>query len=408
MANGSEDIGVRKYLSVFQYTGAAAKLVWQTSRSLTVVLAVLTVIGGLLPAGIAVVGKQIVDGVLLAAETGSQADQMAALGWVAAEGVLIATLAGIRRALEVANNLLRAQLGNRVNVMILRKALELDLVHFEDAELYDKLTRARREASSRPLALVRKSFGLAQNGISLVTYGGLLLQFSPWAVLVLAGAAVPAFIAETRFASEAFQLFRWRSPEKRKQAYLEVVVAREDYAKEVKLLDLGPTFVDRYNEIFEKLYGEDRNLALRRGFWGYVLGLLSTGALYGAYAWIALAAIASRITLGQMTMYLLVFKQGQAAFAAILRAIGGMYEDNLYLSNLYELPRHVPRRRTGTGSVPRRVRSLGMACASKHVTFALPGSRAPPRCRACRLARAARVRQAWPSSATTAAARPRW
>lgn len=335
MADGSET-GVRRYLAVFQYTGAAAKLVWQTSRSLTVLLAVLTVIAGLLPAGIAVVGKQIVDGVLLAAETGAEADQLAAIGWVAAEGGLIALLAGIRRGLEVANNLLRAQLGNRVNVMILRKALELDLVHFEDADLYDKLTRARREASSRPLALVKKSFGLVQNGISLVTYGGLLLQFSPWAVLVLAGAAVPAFIAETRFASEAFQLFRWRSPEKRKQAYLEIVVAREDYAKEVKLLDLGPTFVDRYHAIFEKLYGEDRNLALRRGFWGYVLGLLSTAALYGAYAWIALAAIASRITLGQMTMYLLVFKQGQAAFAAILRAIGGMYEDNLYLSNLYE------------------------------------------------------------------------
>ena len=331
-----ETTGLLKYLAVFQYTGAATKLVWETSRGLTVALLILTVTGGLIPAGIAVVGKQIVDGVLLAADTGLEAHRMNALMWVGVEGGLVMTLAGCRRALEVCNQLLRAQLGNRVNVLILRKALTLDLVHFEDAELYDKMTRARREASSRPLALVKKSFGLVQNAISLVTYGALLLQFSGWAVVVLAIAAVPAFVAETHFAGEAFQLFRWRSPEKRKQAYLEVIVAREDYAKEVQLLDLGPTFVDRYQAIFDKLYGEDRNLTLRRGGWGYALGLLSTVALYGAYAWIAAAAVATRITLGQMTMYLLVFKQGQAAFSAILRAIGGMYEDNLYLSNLYE------------------------------------------------------------------------
>jgi ATP-binding cassette subfamily B protein len=220
--------------------------------------------------------------------------------------------------------------------MILEKALELELVHFEDSEVYDKMTRARREASSRPLSLVQRTFGLVQNGISLATYGALLLSFSPLAVLALAVAAIPAFVAETRFAGEAFRLFSWRAPETREQMYLETVVAREDSAKEVKLLQIGPLLVGRYTGIFDRLYGEDRNLTLRRGAWGFGLGLVSTAALYGAYMWIALAAIAARITLGQMTMYLLVFKQGQAAFSASLRAIGGMYEDNLYLSNLYE------------------------------------------------------------------------
>lgn len=369
-----EATGLQKYLAVFRYTGAAATLVWETSRRLTVVLAILTVVGGLIPAGIAIVGKQIVDGVLLAAETGTEADQWAALTWVGVEGGLVMTLAGCRRALEVCNQLLRAQLGNRVNVLILRKALTLDLVHFEDAELYDKMTRARREASSRPLALVKKSFGLVQNTISLVTYGVLLLQFSGWAVLVLALAAIPAFVAETRFAGEAFQLFRWRSPEKRKQAYLEVVVAREDYAKEVQLLDLGPTLVDRYQAIFDQLYGEDRNLTLRRGGWGYVLSLLSTGALYGAYAWIAAAAVAARITLGQMTMYLLVFKQGQGAFAAILRAVGGMYEDNLYLSNLYEfLDVPVSRHQGEASEGPDRSQGIEF----RNVSFTYPGASAP-------------------------------
>src|SRR5690606_9474836 len=217
------------------------------------------------------------------------------------------------------------------------KALTLELRHFEDSEFYDKLTRARREASSRPLSLVMRTFGLVQNLISLVTYGALLVGFSPMAAEVLALAALPVSGAAPRFSGEAFRLFRWRTRETRQQAYLETVIAREDSAKEVMLFGLGSTLLDRYDQIFRRLYRDDRSLTLRRGLWGFVLGLVSTAAFYGAYAWIALEAARGAITLGDMTMYVLVFKQGQSALSAALTAIGGMYEDNLYLSNLYEL-----------------------------------------------------------------------
>src|SRR5690606_36531038 len=168
------------------------------------------------------------------------------------------------------------------------------------------------------------------------SYSMLLVQFSPWAVAVLLLAGLPAFVAEAKFSGDAFRLFRWRSPETRMQIYLETVLAREDYAKEVKLYGLGPSPLERYRDIFRRLYREDRALTIRRDSWGFVLGLIATGALYGAYAWIALATIAGRITLGQLTMYLMLFRQGQSAVSAILSAIGGMYEDNLYLSTLYD------------------------------------------------------------------------
>src|SRR5690606_27998690 len=144
------------------------------------------------------------------------------------------------------------------------------------------------------------------------------------------------FLAEAKFSGDAFRLFRWRSPETRKQAYLETVLAREDNVKEVKLFGLGDLLLQRYKDIFHEIFEEDRALTLRRGIWGLVLGLVGTLAFYGAYAWIAVEAIAGAISLGEMTMYLLVFKQGQSAVSAGLAAIGGMYEDNLYLSNLYE------------------------------------------------------------------------
>jgi len=366
--------GLRHFFGVFQYSGRAIGLVWTTSRALTVALILLSTIGGVMPAAIAYIGKLIVDAVVAAAQTGAERDQWLALHYVGYEAGAVVLLAATQRGVSVCQSLLRAQLGHRVNVLILEKALTLDLAHFEDSEFYDSMTRARREASSRPLSLVMRTFGLAQNGISLVTYGALLLQFSGWAVLVLVAAALPAFIAETRYSGEAFRLFRWRTPETREQMYLETVIAREDYAKEVKVFQLGRRLLDRYHDIFRRLYKEDRSLTLRRGVWGYVLGLFSTSAFYGAYAWIALATARGDISLGQMTMYVLVFKQGQSALSAALSAIGGLYEDNLYLSNLYEfLEAKVDATPPGAREGP----DPGDGIRFEHVGFTYPGAEQP-------------------------------
>ncbi|MFT6146200.1 MAG: ATP-binding cassette subfamily B protein [Myxococcota bacterium] len=363
----------RRSLGVFRATPRAVALVWSTSRSLTLALFALTLVAGLLPGGIAWVGKLIVDAVVAAMDAPDH-DPSIALKWVAVEAGLIVFMAAIQRGLDVVNSLLRAQLGHNVNVLILNKALDLSLSHFEDPTFYDRMTQARREASSRPLSLVQRSFGLVQNVIALSTYAVLLIRLSPWAVGLLALAAIPAFIAEAQFAGQAFRLFRWRTPEKRKQAYLEVVVAREDYAKEVKLLRIGPLLVQRYQDIYESLYAEDRNLTLRRGLWGFLLGLLSTAALYGAYVWIALRAMGRLISLGDMTMYLMLFKQGQSAFAAILRAVGGMYEDNLYLANLNAFLDEPVTRKDGTHS---KGPTPGDGIRFEDVWFAYPDSEEP-------------------------------
>lgn len=329
-------VTARGFFAVFAYSRRALELVWTTSRSLSIALGVLTLLAGALPAGIAFVGARIVDAVVTAIQVNTDANTRIVIEWVILEGMLVAALAAAQRGVSFCQSLLRAQLGQRVNVMILEKALTLDLAQFEDSEFYDKLTRARREASIRPLSLVMRTFGLIQNLISLISYGALLVQFSAWAVVILIVCGLPAFVAETKFSGDAFRLFRWRSPETRMQMYLETVIAREDHAKEVKLFGLGPLLLQRYRDIYDKLYKADRDLTVRRDTWGFFLGLIGTVALYGAYAWIALTTIAGRITLGQMTMYLMLFRQGQSAVSAGLSAIGGMYEDNLYLSTLYE------------------------------------------------------------------------
>src|SRR5512139_65220 len=362
---------------VFRYTRHALELVWSTSRPLTAALAALTLLAGVLPAGIAFVGALIVDavvGAIAVHETTGTVDLSIVLAYVALEGVLVAALAAAQRGLSTCQSLLRAQLGQRVNEMILEKALTLDLRHFEDSEFYDKLTRARREASTRPLALVMSSFGLVQNAIALLSFGTLLAQFSPWAVAVLLLAGLPSFIAEAKFSGDAFRLFRWRSPETRMQMYLETVIAREDHAKEVKLFELGPRLLDRYRAIFRKVFKEDRELTIRRDTWGFFLGLVSTAAFYAAYAWVAISAVRGQITLGQMTMYVLLFRQGQSAVSASLSAIGGMYEDNLYLSTLYEYLDTPVSPGTGTAVVGP---APGTGLHFEHVSFTYPGATSP-------------------------------
>src|SRR6187455_734279 len=365
------------YLSFWRYSRRAIALVWSTHRTLTITLGVLTLAAGIMPAGIAYIGKLIVDAVVVAIDAnraGTAPDYAHVLELVALEGVLVAAMSGAQRGIGLCQSLLRVLLSQRVNLLILDKALTLTLAQFEDSELYDKLNRARQEASSRPLSLVNRTFALAQNGISLASYAGLLLAFSPWAVAILVAAGLPAFIAETRFSGERFRAFQWRSQDRRMLGYLEIVIAREDHAKEVKLFDLGARLLSRFREIFRRIYAEEKRLTVRRDVWGFVLGLVASAAFYGAYVWIALATIDGAISLGDMTMYLTLFRQGQSAVAAMLSAIGGMYEDNLYLSNLYDYLEQPPLVLGGAAADGPEPEA---GIEFEHVRFTYPGAETP-------------------------------
>jgi len=269
----------KRLLGVFGYSRRAIELVWTTSPAMTIGLALLTLIAGVMPALAAYIGQLIVDSVVAAIalhrDTG-RTDTSNILIYIGLEALTVVILSAAQRGISVIQSLFRALLGQRVNVMILEKALELQLAQFEDSEFYDKLTRARREASTRPLSLVNKTFSLIQNGIALFSYAVLLVQFSAWMLLILVLGALPVFIAEAKFSGEAFRLFRWRSPETRMQLYLETVLAREDSAKEVKLFQVGEKLLQRYKDIFFKLYDKDRALSIRRDFWGFVLGLVGS------------------------------------------------------------------------------------------------------------------------------------
>ncbi|WP_437951946.1 ABC transporter ATP-binding protein [Sorangium sp. So ce296] len=322
-------LGLSRLRDSFAYTPRTLQLVWRSSKAASLALAALTLAAAVLPLGVAYVGKAIMDAVVAR-------EERAALVWVSVELGLVAALALAQRGLSLARQLLGARLSIDIHAMILGKALSLELRHFEDPEFYDQLTRARREASSRPASVVTESFSLVQNLITLAGYAALLVGFSGFAVLALVLAAVPATVAEARFSGAAFRLRNWRSPEARRLNYLEYVLANDGHAKEVKLFGLGPMFLDRYKALAASFYREDSALAVRRAGWSYALSLLGTAAFYGCYAAMAASAAAGRLSLGAMVLYVAAFRQGQQAFQAVLGGIGGMYEHNLYMSNLFQ------------------------------------------------------------------------
>jgi ATP-binding cassette subfamily B protein len=342
----------------------AIALVWRASPLLTTALAVMTLIAALVPPAVAWAGKRIVDAVVAR----SAHD---AFTWVLVEFTLVAAQTLVQRALGLVSQILGLRLGIDVNVAILEKAIGLSLPAFEDSELYDAMTRARREASTRPLQLVRESFGLVQSLITLAGYGTLLLRFSPWAVLLLLVATIPATAAEMHASTLTFQLRNRRSQEWRRLTYLESVLANDEHAKEVKLFSLGPPLLARYRALASQLFVEDRRVAIRRAI-GQSLSLLATAAFYGAYLVVGLAAARGRITVGNLTLYVVAFRQGQAAFQAVLGSLGGIYEQNLYMSNLFEfLEGSPPLDRVDVRSADAPSTTMGLEL--DHVSFRYPG-----------------------------------
>jgi ATP-binding cassette, subfamily B, bacterial len=374
---------LRETLRLLPHVGRTFRILWQTSPLLALAVAALTVATGVIPAALAWVGKLIIDSVVLAARAGGLSGASRPLRLVALELGLMVVLTLANRLSALLRELLRAQLGNRVNVDILEKALALELRHFEDAAFYDKMQRARREASSRPLSMVLGVLGIAQSAITLGSYAFLLARLSPLSVAILVVASIPAFITETRMSNQSFRLNSWRAPEARRLNYLEWILTRDSHVKEVKLFALGRLMLDRYRALFEKFYREDRALAQTRFIYGLLLTLLSLGAFYACYAFAARRAAFGGMTLGDLTLYVTVFRQGQSAFQSVLGGVAGLYEDALFMSNLFEyldLPADDPLS-NGVGRSwpvdlaqnPQTVPNLPQAIELRNVSFRYPG-----------------------------------
>ena len=326
------------------HTPQALRLVWQANHVATLGLGFLTIGGALLPATQAWVGKLIVDGVVASIQHGNNAEQARTVFYyLLLELCLFLLSTGINHSRRLIQQLIQLQLANQIRSEIIRKALTLDLAFFEHPDYYDRLQNARREGSYKPVELINDTFQIVQNMITLISFAALMLRFSPWLVLILLATSIPAFIAETRFSEQGFRLLTRRAPETRQINYLARLLTEDTAAKEIKLFNLGNTLLARYMTLFDKFFREDKSLAVRRAVVGFGLGLVATLGFYGSYAWIVWRTVQGSISLGDMTLYLSIFRQGQTTFQSILAGIGNIYENNLFMAHYFEFLELTPQ-----------------------------------------------------------------
>ena len=252
--------------------------------------------------------------------------------------VLVYALSSFLSTLRnVCQQLLQERVTNTIQLEIMDHAAKLDLAFFEDSTSYDLLRRAQQGASSRPLFMVSGVFGLIQTAIALVSMVVGLLFLSPVLALVALIAPIPAFVADTRYGWRGYSFARWASPLRRRMDYLTTLVTTDTYAKEVKLFGLGPYFIERFRRLSTVYQDRQRGLVVTRYFAGFVWSSITTLAGSLTYLYVALQAIAGNLTLGSLTFFTQAASSVQGSVQGLLGGAGSMYENNLYLNDLFEL-----------------------------------------------------------------------
>jgi ATP-binding cassette, subfamily B, bacterial len=371
------------------------QLVWETSHWLTIGLGAATLLAGVTPAATAYTAKLLINAVVNAvAIRYLHKPDLATLAIGVPGGTIrspvlttagvIVLLAVIQFAIYALNallgtvrnitqQLLQEKMTLQVQLMVMRHAALLDLPFFEESASYDLLRRAQQDAATRPLMMVNSAFGLIQTLITFASMVALLIGVSPLLALIALISPVPAFIADTRYGWRGYNLARWASPIRRRMQYLTTLVTTDQYAKEVKLFSLGQYFIERFRLLSSTYYERQRRLVTARYVVGFLWSTITTLAGSATYLYVALQAIAGRLTLGDLTLYTQAASSVQGSIQGILGGFTGMYENNLYLANLFELLA-TPTRIQAPAN-PRPLPSpLRGEVRFEHVSFAYPGS----------------------------------
>jgi ATP-binding cassette, subfamily B, bacterial len=355
------------------------KLVWSTHAGYTVSLGLITAIRGFAPAASAWVTKLVIDSVVHAIGT----KDVSPVVWLVLLQLLISVITSLLTTLSNINQqLLQELVSNRVRLMVMEKANTLDLAFFENPEFYDKLRQAQEQATFRPVTMVSQTFDLVRTLLTFLSMIFLLLQLEWWIALVALFAPIPAFIADTRYGWMGYQRMRRQSPERRQMSYYETVMTTDTFNKEIKLFNLGNFFVDRFRNLATKFYTENKNLLVRRYLINFVWLSLSLIANAGIYLYVALQAVAGRITLGDLTLYTQAALQVSSSFQGLLSGISNTYENNLFVGTLFEFLEYEPKIVSPTQALaingydgPKAGRGLSIEFCN--VTFTYPGKTEP-------------------------------
>ena len=362
---------LRERVSALRHVPALIRMVWGTHRGLTAAMVALRLVRSVVPILALWTGKLIIDAVVAAQQAGGASwDSLWRL--VALELAIVVVGEVLARASVMTESLLGDLFANRMSVRLMRHAATLDLAQFEDPAFYDHLERARRSTVGR-LGLISQLLSILQDAITLLTLSGALLAFSPWLLLLLVVAVLPSFLGETHFASLGYSLlFRW-TPERRQLDYLRLVGASDRTAKEVQMFGLADWLTERYRALADRFYAENRGLTLKRGFVSALLSVIGTLGYYGAYVVVIWRTVTGVMTLGTLTFLAATFSRGRDLIQRLLLAASDIFEQALYLRDLFVFFEMKPTisSRPGAPPVPQPIRE---GFVFEDVGFHYPGS----------------------------------
>jgi ATP-binding cassette subfamily B protein len=327
-----ESVTWKERLEALRYVPALFRLIWGTHRGYTVAMVLLRIVRAFVPVVTFWVGKLILDSVIAAKAGNGSLTQVWRYLVLELGIVLVGEI--LARASSLIESLLGDLFSNAMSVQLMEHAAKLDLAQFEDPEFYDHLERARRQTVGR-IALLSLLLSMSQDALTLLTLAGALIAYNPWLLLLLAAAVVPSFLGETHFASLGYSLlFRW-TPERRQLDYLRYVGASDKTAKEVQMFGLAPWLTERYRDLSQRFYEENRNLSIRRGVVSALLSILGTVGYYAAYVVILIRAVKGDITIGTLTFLAASFGRGRDVIQNILLSASNVAEQALYLRDLF-------------------------------------------------------------------------
>jgi ATP-binding cassette subfamily B protein len=362
-------------LAALKHLPALVRLVFQTHRGYTVAIMALRAVRSLIPVAVLWIGKLIIDGVIAAGaavQLGQTPDWWHLAGLVALELGIAVVGEGLARLSSLLESLLGDLFANRLSVRLMQHAATLDLAQFEDSETYDHLERARRQTVGR-IGLFALLLSTAQDLVTLASLAAVLLVQLPWLLLLLTIAVLPAFLGEAHFASLGYSLlFQW-TPERRLLDYLRYMGASDESAKEVKLFGLSDFLVGRYAKLSAEFYEANKRLAVRRNIISTLLVTIGTLGYYGAYAVIIYRTVLGGFSIGTLTFLAGSFRASRDLIQRVLLALSNIYEQSLYLSDLFTFFDVKPSvaSKPGARAVPRPIKT---GFRFTNVGFRYPGS----------------------------------
>ncbi len=316
--------------------GPALRFVWESAPGWTIASLALVLVQGVLPLASLYLIKLVVDAVEsgLAADGGDAFPRVASL--IVLTGVVTLVGAVARSLASLVGEAQSQAVSDHMYDILHTKSVGVDLAYYESAQYYDTLHRAQREGPYRPLRIVNSLVQIAQNGISLAAMVVLLLSLHWGVAIVLFAAALPDVWVRLRYAGRVFRWQRRRTATERQAHYFNLMLTGSEHAKEVRLFGLGPLFIRRFRELRQQIRREKLGIAARRTIAEMLAQAAVTLAIFSSYAFIAYQTVQGAITLGSLVMYFQAFQRGQGYLRQMMGSLAGLYENALFLSNLYE------------------------------------------------------------------------